>query len=380
MITPGRILPLLSLFFLFTLPTAAQDAGPPVTAAGPDLSVQLGGLTQVRAAYTRARTTGIERIGFGVRSMRLNLRADAGERVRLFAQGEAAGGTFTLIDIDLGYRLSPHLSLHAGRLIMTQPAGFALTPQSGVDATDRSVTAVEWGGRTIGPDGRDFGVEARLSYPRARFRLAFQNGDGSWDRLRGNFRDDVGTDAAPSADRTGGAVGFGAAVGRGGADGVELGGYAGYSTARGPNTALAGVGRSYTTAAMHLYRGAMPGSRRWRVKAEALAVWYEALPAETSGFDAAWRQRLVGASALGAVRLHRAAEVFGRAEWLDLDTPGADDPCSFLTLGASFSPSAWRGLPYARERLTLAWTSRCLTGGLVPVEAYGLTVQAQVVF
>jgi hypothetical protein len=118
----------------------------------------------------------------------------------------------------------------------------------------------------------------------------------------------------------------------------------------------------------------LPGSQPLRLKADFLAVQYETIPVE----DGTYRQHMQGVSLLAAGRVLPASEVFARYETFTPNRGQADARRAFLTLGASFSPSALRGLSYDRERITLAWTSRL--GATVQAPAYGLVLQVQVVF
>lgn len=76
-----------------------------------------------------------------------------------------------------------------------------------------------------------------------------------------------------------------------------------------------------------------------------------------------------------AVRPYSYGEVFGRLEgvWEDVD----GDADTYLTVGASVSPSAARGREYHRFRLTLAYAERWLAAG---DDARLLVLQGQLAF
>jgi hypothetical protein len=153
--------------------------------------------------------------------------------------------------------------------------------------------------------------------------------------------------------------------------GIEVGAYAGYNSARNPNSMrLAGEGRTYASYSAHAYWGAVPGSQPLRLKADAIGVRYEE--------DALGEQHVLGLSLLGAARLTPFSEAFVRGETLTPDL-GEDRSDVFVTAGASLSVSALRGLPYHEERFTLAYANG-LPDVDDPVNQHLLVVQFQIVF
>ncbi|MEM6327934.1 MAG: hypothetical protein AAF791_12515, partial [Bacteroidota bacterium] len=126
-------------------------------------------------------------------------------------------------------------------------------------------------------------------------------------------------------------------------------------------------GRDYTSGGAHVYWGAEAGSQPLRVKLDAIALRYSD--------DGDGEQDQVGVSAFGAARVIGASEAFARYEryWDDRDLGGDD----FVTLGASYSPSAARGAPYHRARLTLAYHYRTSP---VLEDAHLVVLQGQLAF
>jgi len=352
----------------------SQSAPTASTSAGRDrFTLTLGGTAQIRASYAHDAPLSADRLGFGIRRLRLRLKTSLGERFAFFVQGEGAGSGLSILGFSVEYRLSPLLSLRAGRIVSALPA--AMTGHTHIDAIDRTVGVGEWAHRTIGADAHDFGLEARLTLPRLQLQAFLHNGDGNWSRARGNFREDVGVGGATQGiDRTGLAATLAVAYTPSLVRNLEVGGILGVNGSRNPNTAYQEVGRAYTTYSVHCYWGALPGSLPLRLKADFLAVQYETLPAE----GGTYRQHMQGLSLLAAGRLLPASEVFVRYETFTPNRDQAEARHAFLTLGASFSPSALRGLSYDRERITLAWTSRL--GSTAQAPSYGLVLQVQVVF
>ncbi len=318
----------------------AQPASPP--------SVTLGGTLQPRFSYGHHEASGRTRLGFGLRRTRLRATIRFSERWSLRFQLDGTGASARLPDAYALYTPHPHWSFRIGRLPSVQPRSLALTSHRYVDAVERPAIAERWGARTIGGDGRDFGLEAVYRRKQGHLRLFLHNGDGSWERLRGNYRERPSSlDVTGGVQRTGLALSLGGALTPKAAPGLEVGGFVSYNGAGNPNT----KGRRYVSYGLHLYRGARPGSRPLRLKLDGLVVRYF----RKEGPEPASADRLLGVAALGAVRLHQAAEAFARIE--RLDEGRAEPDRTILTAGFSLSPSAYRGESYERQRLTVAYTT-----------------------
>lgn len=369
------------VFVCLTLVPAAVVAqgttSGPVSIGNEAFSLEVGGTAQVRAAYARDAAITARRLGFGIRRLRVRLRASMGERLAFFVQADGASADFQVLDLALEYRPAAAVQMRAGRIISARPAGF--NSHMRIDAVDRPITIGEWAKRTIGADGHDFGLDVQVSGKRGFLRAFLHNGDGDWGRTRGNFREEVGMgDATRGIDQTGLAATVDAAYKPTAVPGLEVGGFGSINTARNPNTAYQEVGRSYATYGAHAYWGAAPGSQSVRLKADLVAIRYETLAAALLEAPVDYRQRMLGASVMGAARVFQSGEVFARYERFDSNTFSASDAYTFTTLGVSFSPSALRGQGYHRERITLAWTTRFDDG--TKIASHGLVVQAQVAF
>lgn len=325
---------------LFACAAQAQPSSAP--------SITLGGTLQPRFSYGHHEASGRTRLGFGLRRARLRATLRLSERWSFRFQVDGTGTTARFPDAYAVYTPHPNWSFRVGRLPSIQPRSLALTSHRYVDAVERPAIAERWGARTIGSDGRDFGLEVAYRREQGRLLLFLHNGDGSWERLRGNYRE-----SPSSTDVTGGvrhtvmAVTLGGALTPKAVEGLELGGFVSYNGAGNPNTA----GRRYVSYGLHLYRGANPGSRPLRLKLDGLVVRYF----RKEGAEPVPADRLLGGAVLGAVRLHRAAEAFARIEHLK---EGRTEPDrTILTAGFSVSPSAYRGEGYERRRLTVAYTT-----------------------
>ena len=319
----------------------AQEAARP--------GIEFSGGVQVRASAGLSASREQDRLGFGMRRARLRMDAALRSRSGVFLQLDGSGGTVTALDFFAYLHPAPGLRIRAGRMAGAQPRGLILTSMAQIDATDRAAVAEYWARRTIGADGRDFGVDARLEHGPAEVMLFVHSGDGSWDRARGNFRESIsGGDATAGVHRTALAVSGALRLRPSAVPGLVFGGFAGYNPTRPPQSQLNGFGRRYATYGLHAYYGENPGSQRIRVKADFLAVTYEAVRGAAS-------QNTAGVALLAAARVVRGVEVLVRGEALELDTFGDDDAEGFFTAGVTFSPSARRGEAFHAERLTLAW-------------------------
>jgi hypothetical protein len=360
------------------VPSAASSQGvAPVSFGEGNVGFVVGGTAQVRATYAQDAPLSANRLGFGIRRLRLRMHASMGQRVGFFVQAEGADANFKVLDIAVEYRPSARWRLRAGRIISARPGGF--NSHTRIDGADRPVTIGEWAKQTIGADGHDFGLEARFAGPQGEVLAFLHNGDGHWDRARGNFREEVGVGSSTrDTDQTGLAATVYAAFTPTKLDGLDVGGFAGINLSRNPNTAYQDIGRAYTTYGAHGYWGADPGSQPVRIKADVVGLRYETLDAAALDTSTAFKQQMLGASLLAAVRFFRAGEGFARYERFDPNTATPGDTFTFATVGGSLSTSALRGQPYHRERITLAWTMRLPEATEKPT--YSLILQAQLVF
>ncbi|MFT4605547.1 MAG: hypothetical protein ACI9W4_002288 [Rhodothermales bacterium] len=352
---------------------AATTPGSTNAQAPAESTIRVSAGTHLRATAGRSVGQDQDRIGFGIRRARIRFDARLQGGPSLFAQLAGGAGSVSLLDFYATYQVTPALRVRAGRMVSAQPRAFVMTSMFQIDGTDRPAVAEQWGRTTIGADGRDFGIDARLVSGPVEVVLFVHNGDGSWDRTRGNYRESVsGGNATRSVERTAiavtGAVTFRPAF----LQGLELGGFSGYNPADNPNTAVGDRGRAYITYGGHAYFGANPGSKRFRAKADLIAITYESLP----GVNV---QNSLGISLFGAVGLTRESELYARAESLQQDSRSEDDPGGYFAAGLSFSPSAGRGQPYQRERITLEYGR--FKGGELNAESENLLiVQLQLAF
>ena len=312
-----------------------------------DLRLDLAGGVQPRVGVGVEDPGGQTRYGAGLRRARIQARVLYRDVAGVEYDVEGGSGSVESVDLFAFANLSPGVQARVGYFPVAQPRGAVLTPYFLIDAVDRAAVVERWLGGTLGGDGRDLGADVTLRTDRAFATLAVHNGAGTFARGTGNFREGIsGPDVVNGPETEGLAVSAAGAYETAG--GVEVGAFAGLNGADPERTARAGPGRDYTTAGVHAYWGALPGSQPVRLKLDALALRY--------ADDGRGAQESAGVSALGAVRVLGHGEAFARAEryWSDVDASGDD----YLTAGLSYSPSAARGGPYHRARLTLAYQYR----------------------
>lgn len=370
---PVRVLRTVFLLLALITPEAllsSRSASAQSVAPG-TVNFTLGGLVQAEASHGWVEN-GAARVGIGLRRVRLRASAQVGPKAGAFMHIDADPGTFLVLDAFVFYDVAPRVRMRLGRMASAQPRAFIFTPVMAMDATERAAIALLWNGSTLGNKGRDFGLDVRYQAERGEAILFLHNGDGTYDR--GNFQQSIVGNVTGGRERDlrDMAISGYAAYRPAAVSGLEVGGFAGYNGNGSPNTVPGGVQRPYFSYAAHAYWGAEPGSQPIRLKADLISVRHE----ERLGIAA---QQSLGLSGLAAVAVHRAGEVFGRVESYEPDRDASGAGSVFLTLGGSFSPSALRGLPYARERLTLGYSARLPEAEGAPSQ-HLIVLQAQIFF
>ncbi len=329
--------------FLVTVPYASAQVG-----LGSDLRLDVAGGIQPRASVGVEEGAATEtRYGFGLRRARIQARVLYHDLGGVEYDVEGGSGTVESVDLFAFANLSDRLQARVGYFPVAQPAGAIRTPYFLIDAVDRAAVIERWLAGTLGGDGRDLGADLTYAGGRTTVSLALHNGFGTFQRETNNFREGIsGSDVVNGVETPGVAVSSFVTYRAG--PGVEVGLYGGYNGAGSDRTDRGSGGRDYASGGAHLYWGDVPGSQPLRLELDAVALRY--------ADDGAGSQDQAGLSAFGAARVLGHGEAFVRAEryWNDLDRSGDD----FLTAGLSYSPSAARGAPYHRARLTLAYHFR----------------------
>jgi hypothetical protein len=381
---PVLLLPIFILLitYISTDRAVSQPDRSPVITFGDDVTFRLGGTFQPRFTYDHfggleAQDDDVHAAAFGLRRARLRLYGQIGRDLVVFTQVEGSGSSAQFLDLRAAYRLHNNLFIRAGRFAGAQPRAFAITLHSDIDAIDRAAIAEIWARNTIGADGRDFGAELYYKTSSAELRLFAHNGSGT-----DNFRPGTGG-GMPSDDR-----GFSPAVSAFASfkpaflEGLEYGIFAGYNPSENRNTAFSSQydGRKYSNYAAHMYWGAIPGSQKFRIKADYIGIRYHSFELQSEETIEIWQQTLSGASLFVSAMPSRSLEAFTRLEFIDFDY-NDDDHDTIYTLGWTWSMSAASGKDFGIAKLTLAWSGRIANGSANQNEPrHTITLQSQFYF
>ncbi|MGB3542801.1 hypothetical protein [Rubrivirga sp.] len=332
-----------------------------------DLRLDIAGGVQPRASVgIEENATDETRYGFGLRRARIQARVLYRDLGGVEYDVEGGSGSIESVDLFAFANLTNDVQARVGYFPVAQPAGGILTPYFLIDAVDRAAIDERWLSGTLGGDGRDLGADVTYRSGRTTASVAVHNGFGTFQRGTNNFREGISAPDVVNGIETPGLAISSVLVYEPG-DGLEVGVYGGFNGANPDRTDRGDGGRDYTSAGAHVYWGASPGSQPLRVKLDALVLSY--------ADDGRGGQDQAGVSAFGAARVLGSGEVFGRVEryWDDADLEGDD----FVTAGLSYSPSAARGAPYERARLTLAYHYRTSD---VLEDAHLVVLQGQLAF
>ncbi len=345
-----------------------------------DVSVSLSGTLQPRVTYTSDDDT--DRVGFGLRRLRLRVSADISDRLGVFLQMEGSGGAASWLDVRGEYYVNDNLTMRTGRFVGTQPRAYARTSHAAIDAIDRPAISDMWARMTIGADGRDYGLEALYSSPEWEVRGFLHNG---YNRL--NFGRGISHDPVHGGIETDG-MAFSASATHwpSGRDELELGAYASINTSQSvltdpssnANINFPGVatGRNYFSYSANAYYGPLPGSQPYRLKADLIGISYE----DVEPFG---NQNYVGTSLLGAILVAPHVELYAMGEFWHNDRGDHDGMSQvFATLGGSYSFSALQGGPFVHNRLMLAYNFRTQESDSIDFDdvAHVLMMQMQFYF
>ena len=338
-----------------------------VKTATEDVSLRLGGTVQPRVTFTSDEE---DRIGFGLRRLRLRFSANISDQLGLFLQMEGSGASATWLDVRGEYYVNENLTLRTGRFVGTQPRAYARTGHANIDAIDRPAISDKWARMTIGADGRDYGVEALWSNPSWELRGFLHNGHNQL-----NFRRGISHDPVDDGIATDG-MAFSASASHwpGARNELEVGAYVSVNTSQNPLTQISGVGRNYVSYSANAYWGPLPGHQPVRVKADVIGISYQ----EVEPFGV---QNYVGGSLFGGFLLKPHIELFAMGEYWYGDGGELDSLAQvFGTVGGSYSLSALQGGPFTHNRIILAYNLRTQESDSVDFDNVAHVVMMQMQF
>ncbi len=334
-----------------------DDGGGFFKAVSDDVSIRVGGTLQSRVTFASdLNQVGVrhERIGFGIRRMRLRLSTNIGERLGLFLQMDGSGTFTTWLDLRGEYRVDEHLTIRAGRFVGAQPRAFARTFHSDVDAIDRPAISERWAKMTIGSDGRDYGVEALWVSPGWEIRGFLHNGYNRLNLSSGISRTVAEGGVTDGIETEGFAFSAALTHWPDGRDRFEIGAYASVNTTKNELTEIGRVGRNYISYSAHAYWGPLAGDQPLRLKTNIIGISYQKVdPWDVENF--------IGASLFGGYLVVPHIEMFATGEYWHGDGGGLNGINQvFATLGGSYSLSALRDKPFVQNRLILAYSIRSM--------------------
>ncbi len=318
-----------------------------------DVTIRIGGTVQPRVTYASDLDNVGERhdrVGFGIRRLRVRLTASFGENLGVFLQMEGSGATPTFLDIRGEYRVNDNLTMRAGRFVGAQPRAYARTGHAAIDAIDRPAISDMWARMTIGADGRDYGLEALWNTPRWELRGFLHNGHNRW-----NYNQGISRNPSTGGIETDGFA-FSAAATHwpDGRDRLEIGAYASASTSKNEFSEVGRIGRNYVSYSAHAYWGPQAGDQPFRLKTDIIGISYqEVAPRDIENY--------IGASLFGGLLVAPHIELYAMGEFWYGDGGGLEDLRQvFATVGGTYSLSALQGRPFTHNRIMLAYSLRSL--------------------
>lgn len=343
----------------------------PPTVAAPDSSftpyLMWSGAFVGRVSWGQSNPESTIRQGWGIRQLQLHTRAFLRPHLGVSVRVNGNTNAFYLLNVHAFYAPTPTLRIRMGRLISAKPA---LTPVWLMDSVDRAAVETLWNRRTIGADGHDFGLDIQYSLGPWSWTLFLHNGDGHWDRTRGNVNPSLGpANATNRIDQRSGAISLRTSWTSSHHRPLQVHVHTSYNGSRNPNTAWEDRRRTYRSYGGQVHWGALPGSQPMRLKLDVSTIQYETVDGYT--------ERQYGWTLVAATQLHTAAEWFGRLE-RDHSNSGAFGPDRYFGTGISFSPSALRGHAFYQERLVLA--IHCFRNEISKATETSLIFQLQLVF
>lgn len=148
-----------------------------LSAQGSDFSYRIGGTVQAWTSMGQIDGADTNSLGFGIRRARLRAYSKFGNKMKGFLQMELTSPK--LLDARIEYMVSKAFSIRAGRFIGAGVRAGGLTSHTKIDITERPLSAVMWGKRTIGADYRDYGLDFVGKFGDVKANVTFHNGNGA---------------------------------------------------------------------------------------------------------------------------------------------------------------------------------------------------------
>jgi hypothetical protein len=314
---------------LFTILAVMQLSSGVLTAQdAPDFSYRIGGTVQAWASMGEvdkdlADTTSM---GFGIRRARLRAYSTFGKKMKGFIQMELTSPK--LLDARIEYMVSKSFTIRAGRFIGAGVRAAGLTSHTKIDITERPLSAVMWGGATIGADYRDYGMDFVGNFGDLKANVTLHNGHGGLNIQSRQSR------LVKAADYNGGVAVSGMLVYKPKTmKGLEAGGYFGLGNAD---------INDYSAYNAYVYYEPKP----LRVKAEIIGVTDKNGSEDLSG---------MGYYVFAGYGFAKNFEALARFEIVDGNTDEDDDQLTLITVGATYSVFKTK---WTAGKITAAYTLR----------------------
>jgi len=143
----------------------------------PDFSYRIGGTVQAWTSMGDIHGADTNSLGWGLRRVRLRAYSKFGDKMKGFVQMELTSPK--LLDARIEYLVSKAFSIRAGRFIGAGVRAGGLTSHTVIDITERPLSAVMWGGSTIGADYRDYGLDFVGKFGDLKANVTLHNGNGA---------------------------------------------------------------------------------------------------------------------------------------------------------------------------------------------------------
>lgn len=148
---------------------SAQDA--------PEFSYRIGGTVQAWTSMGEIHGSDTNSVGWGLRRVRLRAYSSFGDKMKGYFQIELTSPK--LVDARIEYLVSKAFTIRAGRFLGAGVRSGGLTSHTVIDITERPLSAIMWGGSTIGSDYRDYGLDFVGQFGDFKANITLHNGDGS---------------------------------------------------------------------------------------------------------------------------------------------------------------------------------------------------------
>lgn len=308
-----KLFSILVLSFLFVGIVSAQDA--------PQFKYRMGGTVQAWTSLGDINGSDTSSFGWGLRRVRLRAYSSFGDKMKGFVQMELTSPK--LLDARIEYLVSKQFTIRAGRFIGAGVRAAGLTSHTKIDITERPLSAVMWGKRTIGADYRDYGMDVVGKFGDLKATVTLHNGNGAT-----NIRN---RQTGPGTQNNGFAVAGMVNFKPKSVKGLEAGGYYGVG-----NKEI----NEYSAYNAYVYYEPKP----LRIKAEVIGVTNTVGSTDFTG---------MGYYVFAGYGFGKNWEAVARFEVYDGNTDVDDDQLTLITLGATHSIFSNK---WAAGKITAAYT------------------------